>query len=122
MRGTLPIPAKKALVSPLWRALLCLVLAVLFLHNPYLAAPSLGDGLRVGHPASHRSTVGSSELQHFSPVGAQVIDAAKDSLTESIYNLLLTVSESAHIVNIDEDLPHQPFFCSSLWFRPPPAL
>jgi hypothetical protein len=116
------LPAKKTLVSPLWRALLCLVLTVLFLHNPYLAAPSLASGLKVGHPASHRSTVGSSELQHFSPVGTQVIDAAKDMLGESIYNLLLNVSESAHIANVDEDLSHQPIFCSSLWFRPPPIL
>jgi hypothetical protein len=120
MRGTLP--TKKTLVSPLWRALLCLALAVLFLHNPYLATPSLSGGLKVGHPASHRSTVGSSELQHFSPVGTQVIDAAKVALAKSVYDLLLNVSESAHIVNVDEDLPHQAIFYSSLWFRPPPVL
>jgi len=116
------LPAKKTLVSPLWRALLCLVLVVLFLHNPYLATPSLASGLKVGHPASHRSTVGSSELQHFSPVGTQVVDTGENTLAESVYNLLLTVSESAHVVNVGDEPPLQPLFYSSLWFRPPPAL
>src|SRR5258706_4508499 len=50
---------------PLWRIFTCLLLAGLFLYNPFLAAyPSAGNSA-VCHPASYRATVGSSELEQF---------------------------------------------------------
>jgi len=42
----------------------CLVLATLLLFNPFFAAPRSGHNLEVCHPASHRATVGASEMQH----------------------------------------------------------
>src|SRR5215831_6006488 len=46
----------------------CLILAILLLYNPFFAVPHSGSSLEIGHRASHRATVGASELQHFSPV------------------------------------------------------
>src|SRR5215469_17723113 len=45
----------------------CLVLAALLLFNPFFATPRSGHSLEVSTPASHRATVGASELEHFSP-------------------------------------------------------
>src|SRR5580704_11658762 len=51
------------------QAWVCMLLVFLFLHNPYLSAPGSAGGLNVKHPASHRATVGSSELERYSAMG-----------------------------------------------------
>ena len=45
----------------------CPVVAILLLFNPFFATPRSGHSLEVCTPASHRATVGASELEHFSP-------------------------------------------------------
>src|SRR5260370_42409086 len=57
---------------PWWQILTCVALAGLFLYNPFLAASRATDSLSVCHPASHRATVGCSELERFT----QANDAA----------------------------------------------
>ncbi|HEV7510377.1 MAG TPA: hypothetical protein VGO27_01690 [Candidatus Acidoferrum sp.] len=51
----------------------CLALAVLFLYHPYLAVTPSSNVLNIHHTLSYRATVGSSELQHFSPTDARKI-------------------------------------------------
>src|SRR5271165_5685736 len=63
-------------LSTQWKSVPCIVLALLFLYNPYLVGPCASGSLNVEHPASHRATVGSSELQHFTAP-----DRVSDALT-----------------------------------------
>jgi hypothetical protein len=52
---------------PIWQILTCVLLAGLFLYNPFLAASRASNSLTVCHPASYRATVGCSELEQFTP-------------------------------------------------------
>jgi hypothetical protein len=100
----------------------CVALAILFLYNPYstLACSSSGQ-LNVQHSLSYRATVGSSELQHFSPPDARkafaVPIAVATTWLESPINFI--VAQAAEV-----STPHlcvYQLLCADLWFRPPPA-
>jgi exosortase/archaeosortase len=100
----------------------CLVLVILFLYNPYLAVAPSSSVLNVHHSLSYRATVGSSELQHFSPTNARKI------LALSIASVLTWLDSPASpiVVRVNEVSPHPAYafevVCSDLWFRPPPAV
>jgi hypothetical protein len=55
----------EARAFPRHRVWLCLLLAGLFLYNPFLAGAGSFGGLNLRHPPSNRATIGSSELQQF---------------------------------------------------------
>jgi hypothetical protein len=100
----------------------CVALAILFLYNPYpgMASPSSGK-LNVQHSLSYRATVGSSELQHFSPPDARKIFATPVAVAttwlESPVNFL--VGQAAEVST--HHLCVYQLLCADLWFRPPPA-
>jgi hypothetical protein len=100
---------------------ICLFLAFFLLYNPFFAAPRSGIGLEVCRPASHRATVGASELQHFSPAdGWGCLPAVSSTEAE----VVLTLPDvSAQYLLVPPLLPHfsRQFFGPGLWFRPPPA-
>jgi hypothetical protein len=100
----------------------CLFLAFSLLYNPFLAAPRTTGGFEVGHPASHRATVGASELQHFlSIVGLDFASFA--DLAPAEVPVLLAVLSGPISFHVSRGLyPPQQLLCASLWFRPPPAL
>jgi hypothetical protein len=101
-------------------AWVCLLLAFLFLYNPYLSALGSPGGLNVEHPASHRATVGSSELERYSPTGK---DSAHVFVTFFFANFVLfPVPPASHSFPLEhsELLLLQRILCASLWFRPPP--
>jgi hypothetical protein len=106
-----------------WQMLVCLLLAVLFLYNPFLAGHRDDGAFTVGHPASHRATVGSSELEQFSqrhPVVAPLPDPA---VVRTFLDAAAAVpSATPAAADRDEILPPPAFFSSNLWFRPPPAV
>ena len=58
-----------------WRGCVCLVLIASILYNPFFALKIQSDGLVYASLASHRSTVGSSEMQHYPPVQAKYANA-----------------------------------------------
>ena len=99
----------------------CLILATLLLYNPFFAVPHSGKGLEIGHPASHRATVGASELQHFSPIDGWGALPATDTGTAAV--VLPLPEPLAQFFFALPLVPHfsQEFFGSGLWFRPPPA-
>lgn len=106
--------------SPKWTAVVCVLLAVLFLYNPYVTGPSASGSLNVEHPASHRATVGSSELQHFTAP-----DGQSGTLTLEVHvDVVKPATHAPQRVLIPAPLaPLLPenLLCASLWFRPPPA-
>jgi hypothetical protein len=103
-------------------AWVCVLLAFLFLYNPYLSAPNSAGGLNVEHPASHRATVGSSELERYSPTGNERAHAFVAVFFETFFSFPAHAdSHSFPIERSELQLPQQ-VLCASLWFRPPPAL
>ena len=100
----------------------CLALAILFLYNPYLAVSPSSSVLNVHHTLSYRATVGSSELQHFSPTNARKIFALS---VASVLNWLDSPANPM-VRRITEVSAHPAcafeVVCSDLWFRPPPAV
>jgi hypothetical protein len=98
----------------------CLFLAFSLLYNPFLAAPRTMGGLEVGHPASHRATVGASELQHFTPAnGWGCLPAADIAVAEVVESSLEFSTESFFVLHLS--LPAHQFSGPGLWFRPPPV-
>ena len=100
----------------------CVTLALLFLYNPYPTLGSSSSGqLNVQHSLSYRATVGSSELQHFSPPDARKIFALPMAVAatwlESPINFI--VGQAAEVST--HHLRAYQLVSADLWFRPPPA-
>jgi hypothetical protein len=102
--------------------LVCLTLAILFLYNPFLGMASSGDGLNIRHSASHRATVGASELQHFSPTSARKIFAVPAAALLSWLVAPVTSTTRAVVETSTPSHFVDPLLCADLWFRPPPSL
>jgi len=110
---------------PLWQILTCVLLAGLFLYNPFLAASRASSSLTVCHPASHRATVGSSELEQFTPpndTAAAFLPNIAD--TQELLPPLAARNWTQRQCAEQEEVVATPQtgFSSSLWFRPPPAV
>lgn len=100
----------------------CLLLVFSFLFNPYLTAQVAGSGLSLRHPVSHRATVGSSELEKYSPVGAQDAHGLAVLLSGTSFMLAPAAASFPMLRERSEPFLLHPYFCASLWFRPPPVL
>lgn len=99
---------------------LCVLLAALFLYNPFVTAPSSGLGLNLQHSASHRATVGASELQQFRASERLAPVVRMEALASEMVLVKVVVFERFAPLDVEvraaqNDLP------ASLWFRPPPA-
>ena len=99
----------------------CLLLALSFLYNPYVAAASSGGGLNVRHSVSNRATVGASELQQLAPMDSRHTHLFVDVFVVAVLGVLLQLKSHALVPVLGESLPSQRPFSSNLWFRPPPA-
>lgn len=102
-------------------AIVCLLLAGLLLYNPFLSVIHSPSGLSVHHLSRNRATVGSGELQPFSPVSTGV--AAYIQLEEGAGEIITTSGgqEFQLATDLARDRVITPDFSSNLWFRPPPS-
>jgi hypothetical protein len=110
---------------PLWQILTCVLLAGLFLYNPFLRASRDANGLTVCHPASHRATVGCSELEQFTRPNdsAAAFLPNTASAQELLWRLVARNSAQRQYAEQEEVVATpQMGFSSSLWFRPPPTV
>lgn len=98
-----------------------LVVAALLLFNPFFATPRSGHVLEVSTPASHRATVGASELEHFSPTDGWDHLPATNWGEASMVLPLPDLAASFFLVLPSVPSFPQPFYGPGLWFRPPPA-
>jgi len=106
-----------------WQVLVCFLLAGLFLYNPFLVAHRESGGLAVCHPASHRATVGASELEQFSQRDRSVAPLPDLNVVRVFLDpTALAPSTIVRAADRDEVIPPQTVFYFSLWFRPPPAV
>ena len=114
-------PSQRRRPLPTGQAWVCLLLTVLLLYNPFVMAPSSGLGLNVRHSASHRATVGASELQQFR-ASERLAPAFR---TEALVDEILFVKPVAlerFVAPAVEVLTAQDALRTRLWFRPPPTL
>jgi hypothetical protein len=100
---------------------ICLLLALSFLYNPYLMALGSGLSLNVRHSASHRATVGASELQHLAPMSSWEAQPAADVIAIGLLYVVPDRNSGTFVIDTREALPPQELFFANLWFRPPPA-
>jgi hypothetical protein len=107
----------------IWQVAVCILIAGLFLYNPFLISHREDGDLSVCHPASHRATVGSSELEQ-GPQRERIVAALPDPDVVELAIDLTVASSSIPRQTIDReaDASPQTGFSSSLWFRPPPAV
>ena len=100
---------------------LCVLLTALFLYNPFVVAPSSGLGLNLHHSASHRATVGASELQQFR---ATERHAPAIRMAVVVRELVFVQAVAFARFAVPDVEAHTPLniLPSSLWFRPPPSL
>src|SRR5262245_21908768 len=106
-----------------WQVLVCFLLAGLFLYNPFLAGHRENGGLAVCHPASHRATVGASELEQFAQRDPSVAPLPELNVVRIFFDpTALAPSTAVRAADREEVVPPQIVFHSSLWFRPPPAV
>jgi hypothetical protein len=99
----------------------CLVVAALLLFNPFFATHRSGRSLEVSTPASHRATVGASELEHFSPTDGWGYLPAANRVEASIVLPLPDLAAPFFLVLPSVPSFLQQFYGPGLWFRPPPA-
>ena len=113
---------KLPLRSSSWRVALCLLLAVLFLYNPFFTIYSSPAVRSVSRPLSFRGTVASSELRRSLVTEVQPkVDAPQEAVLETVRN---PKASSSNLVVLEEEplRSTQEGFLKSLWFRPPPVL
>jgi hypothetical protein len=108
----------------MWRVCVCLLLISSILYNPFFALKIQPDGLAYASLACHRSTVGSSEMQHYPPVQSEYAqpDAAVEETASQISVVQVAQTEYPARTILDQALPPQPALIASICFRPPPSL
>jgi len=105
------------------RHLLCLLVALTFLYNPFLGASSSAPWPSISHPPSFRATVASSELLKFKPK-----DHGEIQVVQSDYVVLLAVAIATDLDDSARaEIAAAPIFVQylsvgNLWFRPPPVV
>jgi len=100
---------------------LCALLTALFLYNPFVVAPSSGLGLNLRHSASHRATVGASELQQFRATERHAPAIRAVGVIREIVLVQAVVFERFATPDAEVRTPLNTL-PASLWFRPPPSL
>ena len=101
---------------------LCLLLALLLLYNPFLAIFCSHSHSSLHLPQRNRATLGSSELQHFSPVQqeeTQQVDLALEERREEVS--APAEGFAARGFEHEEEATH-PDLIARVWSRPPPTL
>jgi hypothetical protein len=100
---------------------LCALLSALFLYNPFVVAPSSGLGLNLRHSASHRASVGASELQQFRATERHAPAIRVVGVIREIVFVQPVVFERFATPDVEGRTPLN-ILPVSLWFRPPPSL
>ena len=105
------------------RVWLCLLVAITFLYNPFLATASCPGGQRVSHLPSFRSTVASSELLKFKPEEKSEAAAIPDCGVQAPVVLpALSLETKFHPVQANDPVGPQFLPTGNLFFRPPPVV
>ena len=111
---------KRRTLRPAWGAGVCLLLIAVLLYNPFVGLCRSADSPSYEKLARNRATVGSSELQHFSPVPTATGQPVAD--VGAIGAELAKVAGETCCAMVQQDvIPGRPEFFAGVWFRPPPT-
>jgi hypothetical protein len=105
-----------------WGVGLCLLLAILFLYNPFFTIYGSPSGLSFRHPLSIRGTLASSELRHSLVKEVKPRVEAPREADLGVLEFSSVPEIGMFLPEVDLLSPTQETLCSSLWFRPPPVL
>jgi hypothetical protein len=105
-----------------WLGWLCLLLAISFLFNPFLATSSSSFGTTVSHLPSFRATVASSELLKFAPKEKAGEFAVSDGDFVSQCDFSTFLPDTSVQIGVAEQ-PSAALYSpvAFVWFRPPPV-
>ncbi len=110
----------------LFRAVVCVLLAILSLYNPFLTVSGACDVLHVHHPPSFRATVASSELGRCTVEEDKILIPAPEALETTDPTPVVSPATSIIFpVRKDHDvvvISLQQVIVGGLWFRPPPSV
>jgi hypothetical protein len=120
---SIPQGTTRRSTAKIWQVAVCFLLAGLFLYNPFLIGHREDGNLTVCHPASHRATVGSSELEQFPQRDGMVSPLPDLDVVQLAIDPTVAISPTPRrTVDREAGASPQTGFSSSLWFRPPPAV
>jgi hypothetical protein len=106
--------------QPRWRVFACVLLIGLVVYNPFVALSGSSGNLSYEKLARNRATIGSSEMQQFSPVLNPTVQPDLDVEVKGA-EPAAAVQESQPGMDQREVIFLQPELFANLWFRPPPA-
>lgn len=115
-----PSLKRRATVRP-WQSCVCLLLVALVVYNPFAALNGSSSHLSYEKLARNRASVGSGELQHFSPVSNPDVHADPDVDLRGA-EPAICVRETQPDRTQEEAIPSEPELLAGVWFRPPPSL
>lgn len=105
------------------RALLCLLLAVTFLYNPFFVVSSSSTVTSVCHLPSFRADLASSELLKFkSDVQIAVLFVVDRHFPDFVAPAIPLDCKQFNIRPADEPVSPQVLSVANIWFRPPPVV
>jgi len=105
------------------RGLLCMLVAITFLYNPFLGTASALGGRSVSHLPSFRATVASLELLKFAPEEKRETPAVQECDVQAPAVVAPVCPETTFpAFSSSEYRPVQFVPKGNLFFRPPPAV
>jgi hypothetical protein len=105
---------------PSWRVSICVLLIGLVVYNPFVALSGSSGNLSYERLARNRATIGSSEMQQFSPVLNPTVQPDLDVEVRGA-EPAAAVQESKPGMDQRAVIFLQPELFANLWFRPPPT-
>ena len=111
---------KAARLLPRWQVCLCLLLILLVVYNPFSLLSGYSGSLSYDKLARNRATIGSSELQHFSPVSNPGLHNDLDAMPPGA-ELPQCGHEAEPGTDPGEEVASEPAKLAGVWFRPPPS-
>jgi hypothetical protein len=105
---------------PSWRVSICVLLIALVVYNPFVALKGSSGNLSYEKLARNRATIGSSEMQHFSPVLNPTVQPDLNVEARAA-EPAAAVQENQPGMDQREVIVLQPELFANLWFRPPPT-
>jgi hypothetical protein len=118
MRLTLSL--KRRPTVPSWQVCVCLLLMALVVYNPFTALNGSSGRLSYENLARNRASIGSGELQHFSPVSNPDMHSDLDVDSRDT-EPVTAVRETQPDRTQQEPIPSEPGLLAGVWFRPPPS-
>jgi hypothetical protein len=103
-----------------WHVCVCVLLIALVLYTPFSALNGSSGRLSYENLARNRASVGSGELQHFSPVSNPDMHSDLD-VDSRDPERVIAARETQPDRTQQQAIPSELGLLAGVWFRPPPS-